>query len=91
MLVKAEPAILCFGTPVVLLSTVNEDGSYNVAPMSSAFWLGWRCILGLAAVSQTPINVLRTRKIVLNLASQVDDSALAKIPEHVCRGPLIEP
>jgi len=32
----ADPAILYFGTPVVLISSVNEDGSYNLAPMSSA-------------------------------------------------------
>ncbi|HEV2163064.1 MAG TPA: flavin reductase family protein [Stellaceae bacterium] len=64
-----EPAILYFGTPVVLISTVNEDGSYNLAPMSSAWWLGWRCLLGLAASSQTPQNMLRTRECVLNLPS----------------------
>jgi flavin reductase (DIM6/NTAB) family NADH-FMN oxidoreductase RutF len=69
MLVKSEPAILYFGTPVVLISTANEDGSFNVAPMSSAFWLGWRCMLGLAAVSQTPKNMMRTKECVLNLAS----------------------
>ena len=28
------PAILYLGTPVVLVSTVNENGSYNLAPMS---------------------------------------------------------
>ena len=33
-----EPAILYFGTPVVLISTLNEDGSPNLAPMSSAWW-----------------------------------------------------
>ena len=37
-----EPGILYFGAPVVLVSTLNEDGSANLAPMSSAFWLGWR-------------------------------------------------
>ena len=62
MLIKSEPAILYFGTPVVLISTVNEDGSYNVALMSSAFWLGWRCMLGLASVSQTTKNMLRTKE-----------------------------
>jgi len=70
-----EPGILYFGTPVVLISTVNEDGSYNLAPMSSAFWLGWRCMLGLAAVSKTPQNMLRTGECVLNLPS--DDMAAA--------------
>ena len=34
--VSVEPAILYFGTPVVLISTVNEDGTSNLAPMSSA-------------------------------------------------------
>ena len=69
MHVASEPAILYFGTPVVLISTCNEDGSPNVAPMSSAFWLGWRCMLGLAAFSRTTENLRRTRQCVLNLAS----------------------
>jgi flavin reductase (DIM6/NTAB) family NADH-FMN oxidoreductase RutF len=69
MHVRSEPGILYFGTPVVLISTVNEDGSYNLAPMSSAFWLGWRCMLGLATVSKTPQNLMRTGECVLNLPS----------------------
>jgi len=69
MHVSSEPAILYFGTPVVLISTMNEDGSANLAPMSSAFWLGWRCLLGLAASSKTPHNMLRTGQCVLNLPS----------------------
>lgn len=35
-----DPAILYFGTPVVLVSSANADGSLNLAPMSSAWWLG---------------------------------------------------
>jgi flavin reductase (DIM6/NTAB) family NADH-FMN oxidoreductase RutF len=69
MHVVSEPAILYFGTPVVLIGTTNEDDSYNLAPMSSAFWLGWRCILGLSSVSQTPQNMIRTGACVLNLPS----------------------
>lgn len=64
-----EPPILYFGTPVILISTVNEDGSSNLAPMSSVFWLGWRCMLGLAAFSKTTQNLLRTGECVLNLPS----------------------
>lgn len=48
---------------------MNEDGSYNLAPMSSAFWLGWRCVLGLAAISKTPQNIEQTGECVLNLPS----------------------
>lgn len=65
-----EPAILYLGTPVVVISTENEDGSCNLAPMSSAFWLGWRCVLGLDASSKTPQNMLRTGECVLNLPSE---------------------
>ncbi|HXT22237.1 MAG TPA: flavin reductase, partial [Thermoanaerobaculia bacterium] len=69
-----EPAILYFGTPVVLVTSENEDGSTNVAPMSSAWWLGWSCMLGFGARSKTPANILRTGECVLNLPSvdQVD-------------------
>jgi flavin reductase (DIM6/NTAB) family NADH-FMN oxidoreductase RutF len=90
MHVKMEPAILYFGTPVVLISTVNEDGSYNVAPMSSAFWLGWRCILGLAAVSQTPLNMTRTKECVLNLASVDNVEAVNRLARTTGTNPVPE-
>jgi flavin reductase (DIM6/NTAB) family NADH-FMN oxidoreductase RutF len=69
MHVRSETAILYFGTPVVLISSLNEDGSYNLAPMSSAFWLGWRCILGLSSLSKTTQNLRRSGECVLNLPS----------------------
>lgn len=65
-----EPTILYFGTPVALLSTVNADGSYNLAPMSSAWWLGWTCVLGLGQSGQTSDNLVRTRECVINLPSE---------------------
>ena len=64
-----DPPILYFGTPVVLISTLNEDSTPNLAPMSSAWWLGHSCVLGLAAVSKTTENLLRTGECVLNLPS----------------------
>ncbi len=64
-----EPAILYFGTPVVLISTLNADGSPNLSPMSSAWWLGWTCLLGLDASSKTTENLIRTGECVLNLPS----------------------
>jgi flavin reductase (DIM6/NTAB) family NADH-FMN oxidoreductase RutF len=64
-----EPAILYFGTPVVLIGSTNEDGSANLAPMSSAWWVGWRCMLGLASNSKTTANMIRTGECVLNLPS----------------------
>ncbi|OBU01115.1 hypothetical protein VE01_00873 [Pseudogymnoascus verrucosus] len=64
-----SPAIFYWGTPVVLITTENEDSTFNIAPMSSAFWLGNRCMLGLGGISQTTINLLRTKQCVLNLPS----------------------
>jgi flavin reductase (DIM6/NTAB) family NADH-FMN oxidoreductase RutF len=69
MHITSEPAILYFGTPVVLVSTVNENGTYNLAPISSAWWLAWRCVLGFGAQSKTPQNLIRTGECVLNLPS----------------------
>ena len=65
-----EPTILYFGTPVALISTTNPDGSANLAPMSSAWWLGWTCMLGLGQMGQTSDNLIRTRECVINLPSE---------------------
>jgi flavin reductase (DIM6/NTAB) family NADH-FMN oxidoreductase RutF len=69
---EIAPAIHYWGTPVVLISTHNPDGAVNVSPMSSAWWLGWSCMLGLDASSQTVANLRRERECVLNLASADD-------------------
>jgi flavin reductase (DIM6/NTAB) family NADH-FMN oxidoreductase RutF len=74
-----NPAILYFGTPVVLVSSSNEDGSANIAPISSAWWLGWSCMLGFGALSKTPNNILRTRECVLNLPSVDQVSAVDRL------------
>jgi hypothetical protein len=37
--------------------------------MSSAWWLGHRCMLGLDGISHTTVDLLRTKQYVLNLAS----------------------
>jgi flavin reductase (DIM6/NTAB) family NADH-FMN oxidoreductase RutF len=67
--IQIEPAILYFGTPVVLIGSNNEDGSSNLAPMSSAWWVGWRCMLGLARNSKTTANMIWSGECVLNLPS----------------------
>ncbi|MFI7617441.1 flavin reductase family protein [Nonomuraea terrae] len=74
-----EPNILYFGTPVVLISSCDEDGTPNLAPMSSAFWLGWRAVLGLGVRSKTAQNLLRTRECVLNLPSDALAGAVDRL------------
>jgi len=83
-----EPAILYFGTPVVLVSSLNEDGTTNVAPMSSAWWLGWSCLLGFGARSKTPANILRTRECVLNLPSVDQVAAVDRLARLTGSNPV---
>jgi flavin reductase (DIM6/NTAB) family NADH-FMN oxidoreductase RutF len=74
-----EPKIMYFGTPVVLISTLNEDGSANLAPMSSAWWLGKSCMLGLGTRSKTVENLKRLGECVLNLPSSDMVNAVDKL------------
>jgi flavin reductase (DIM6/NTAB) family NADH-FMN oxidoreductase RutF len=67
--VRIEPSILYFGTPVVLLTTLNPDGTANLAPMSSAWALGYTVVLGLGRSGQTLANLARTGECVINLPS----------------------
>jgi len=86
-----DPAILYVGTPVVLVSSCNEDGSFNLAPISSVWFLGWTAVLGFDASSKTPVNIQRTGECVLNfpssnLVGEVDRLALLtgtrRVPLH---------
>jgi flavin reductase (DIM6/NTAB) family NADH-FMN oxidoreductase RutF len=79
MHVASKPTILYFGTPVALLSTLNADGSANLAPMSSTIFVSWRCVLGLQANSKTVENLRRTGEMVINMASVAQVSAVDKL------------
>lgn len=76
---SVEPAILYFGTPVVLVATNNPDGTANLAPISSIFWLGWRCLIGVETHSRTAANLLRSGQCVLNLPSVAQTSAVNRL------------
>jgi flavin reductase (DIM6/NTAB) family NADH-FMN oxidoreductase RutF len=75
----SDPSILYFGTPVVLIATNNADGTYNLAPISSAFWLGWRAMIGISALSKTTENLLRTGECTLNLPSVDEVDAVNRL------------
>jgi flavin reductase (DIM6/NTAB) family NADH-FMN oxidoreductase RutF len=61
-----EPSILYVGTPVELLSTENSDGTFNLAPMSSAWALGEVVVLGLGDNGQTAKNLRHRPDLVIN-------------------------
>ena len=83
-----DPAILYFGTPVVLVSSTNPDGSANLAPMSSVWWLGRSCMLGFGARSHTPANIERTGECVLNLPSVREADAVNRLARTTGSDPV---
>jgi flavin reductase (DIM6/NTAB) family NADH-FMN oxidoreductase RutF len=70
--VAVSPEILYFGTPVAVISTLNPDGTTNLAAMSSFWALGDRFMLGLTSYGQTGRNLARTSECVLNLPSPAE-------------------
>jgi flavin reductase (DIM6/NTAB) family NADH-FMN oxidoreductase RutF len=88
MHIAIEPSILYFGTPVVLLSTLNEDKTPNIAPMSSAWWLGWNCMLGLGAKGHSARNLLREKECVLNLPSIQNVEAVNRLARTTGSDPV---
>lgn len=85
-----QPKILYFGTSVILISTVNQDGTPNLAPMSSAWWLNQSCMLGMSSKSQTVQNLIRERECVLNLPSVDLISAIDRLTLLTGRNPVPE-
>ena len=65
--VTIAPKILYFGTPVALVGTVNEDGSANLAPISSFWTLGWTMTLGFLMETKTLENFRRLPDCTVNL------------------------
>jgi flavin reductase (DIM6/NTAB) family NADH-FMN oxidoreductase RutF len=74
-----EPKVLYFGTPVVLISSRNPDGTTNLAPMSSAWWLGYSAMLGMGVSAQTVKNLTERPEAVLNLVDPAMVAALDRI------------
>jgi flavin reductase (DIM6/NTAB) family NADH-FMN oxidoreductase RutF len=63
------PIILYFGNPVAIVSSVNPDGSPNLAPISSFWELGWTMVLGLLTDTQTFANFRSHSDCVVNIPS----------------------
>jgi flavin reductase (DIM6/NTAB) family NADH-FMN oxidoreductase RutF len=62
-----EPAILYFGTPVALITTVDENNRDNIGPVSSVWALGRTLLIGLECGSKTYQNLVRQGECVVNI------------------------
>ena len=85
-----HPSILYFGTPVVLITTRNPDGSTNITPMSSAWALANRVVIGLSGGGQGLANLQRERECVLNLAGEDLCEAVERMAPTTGRVPVPE-
>jgi flavin reductase (DIM6/NTAB) family NADH-FMN oxidoreductase RutF len=82
------PSVLYFGTPVVLLSTVDAQGHANLTPLSSAWALGDRVVLGLAGASQGCRNLLASGEAVINLPGPGQQAAVEALAPTTGRHPV---
>ncbi len=86
--VPLDPAILYFGTPVALVSTCDDQGHVNLAPMSSVFWLGQTAVLGFGSRSQSAANLTASRDCVINLPSVDQATAVDRLALTTGRFPV---
>jgi flavin reductase (DIM6/NTAB) family NADH-FMN oxidoreductase RutF len=85
-----EPKILYFGTPVALISSLDEDGITNLAPMSSFWALGWTLMLGLLDETKTAENFARHPECVINLPSPEMWQQIEKLAPLTGKNPVPE-
>ena len=62
-----NPKILYYGFPVILLSTLNEDGTVNISPLSSSWVLGDCIVLGIGLGGKAIENLERHPECVINI------------------------
>jgi len=85
-----EPKILYFGTPVALISSLNQDGETNLAPISSFWTLGWTTMLGLLDETKTADNLRRHPECVVNLSSPEMWEQVERLAPLTGRNPVPE-
>lgn len=74
-----QPKVLYFGTPVALITTVDALGKDNITPVSSAWALGDRLVLGMSVANQGCANLMQTQQAVVNLP----DTSLVEAVERI--------
>ncbi|WP_223070169.1 flavin reductase family protein [Paenibacillus caui] len=62
-----KPKVLYYGTPVLLLNTLNEDGTTNISPISSSWALGDCIVLGIGLGGKAMDNLQRHPECVINI------------------------
>jgi flavin reductase (DIM6/NTAB) family NADH-FMN oxidoreductase RutF len=85
-----RPKILYFGTPVALITTIDENGHPNIGPMSSVWALGYKLVLGLGCDGQTFSNLINQKECVVNMPSAALHENVEKIARLTGANPVPE-
>ncbi|KAG0784691.1 hypothetical protein G6F22_008217 [Rhizopus arrhizus] len=85
---RITPSVLYPGTPVVLMTTLNPDGSSNISPLSSFWALGNRVVLGLGTQGQGYRNLQLRNECVLNFPCHTQAAQVEAIARATGRDPV---
>ncbi len=87
---RIAPTVMYPGTPVVLMTTLNPDGSSNISPLSSFWALGNRVVLGLGTQGQGYRNLQLRNECVLNFPAATQAEQVEAIARATGRDPVPE-
>ncbi|WP_294994116.1 flavin reductase [uncultured Stenotrophomonas sp.] len=87
---RITPSVLYPGTPVLLMTTLNPDGSSNISPLSSFWALGNRVVLGLGTQGQGYRNLQLRNECVLNFPCSAQATQVEAIARATGRDPVPE-
>jgi flavin reductase (DIM6/NTAB) family NADH-FMN oxidoreductase RutF len=79
---KVNIDTLYYGFPVFLLSTIDEKGITNIAPISSSWALGENIIIGVGTDSKSYENLKAVPEAVLNLPDEGMHKNIEKIAPY---------
>jgi flavin reductase (DIM6/NTAB) family NADH-FMN oxidoreductase RutF len=84
------PKILYYGTPVVLLNTLNPDGTTNISPISSSWALGDYIIIGIGIGGKALENLQSHPECVLNIPCPAQWENVEKLAPFTGKFPVPE-
>lgn len=85
-----KPKILYYGTPVILLTTLNEDQTTNISPISSSWALDDNIILGVGFGGKALENLHREQECVLNIPDSSLWENVEKLAPYTGKNPVPE-
>ncbi|MDH2924402.1 flavin reductase (DIM6/NTAB) family NADH-FMN oxidoreductase RutF [Nicoletella semolina] len=86
-----SPKMFYYGFPVLLLTTVDENGKPNISPLSSSWCLGDNLVIGVGICGKAFENLQRCPEAVVNLPDSslwqkiekiASLTAKSSIPDH---------